>query len=253
VEEPRSPRRRTTTPPPGSASPALRPLRCRTSTPPPRRRVQEREVRNPLDLVVDPAFEPRLDRALCARCMCVACCSASRRRADPPSLESRPSSRAGRLQVPLPTATRALLAWHRVDLVPTSALRVPARRWHPHTEHATVERRPCLSLAWGRVSTNPCRAHVVGVVPSPVCAADLLPAHTNTGSRPCPSWPNLCTRTHAHARSFAGVCPQPTPPGRSSPFSFLCSLAQCTPSILCRCHGRAVDVQHAHEHTQPRG
>jgi hypothetical protein len=24
----------------------------------------EREVRNPLDLVVDPAFEPRLDRAL---------------------------------------------------------------------------------------------------------------------------------------------------------------------------------------------
>jgi hypothetical protein len=51
------------------------------------------------------------------------------------------------------------------------------------------------------------------------CAADLLPAHTNTGSRPCSSWPNLCTRTHAHARSFAGVCPQPTPPGRSSPFS----------------------------------
>jgi hypothetical protein len=64
----------------------------------------------PLHLVVDPAFEPRLDRALCARCMCVACCPASRRRADLPSLESRPSSRAGRLQVPLPTATRALLA-----------------------------------------------------------------------------------------------------------------------------------------------
>jgi hypothetical protein len=36
----------------------------RCSSPPPRRRVQEREVRNPLDLVVDPAFEPRLDRAL---------------------------------------------------------------------------------------------------------------------------------------------------------------------------------------------
>jgi hypothetical protein len=52
------------------------------------------------------------------------------------------------------------------------------------------------------------------------CAADLLPAHTNTGSRPCPSRLNLCTRTHAHARSFAGVYPQPTPPGRSSPFSF---------------------------------
>jgi hypothetical protein len=57
------------------------------------------------------------------------------------------------------------------------------------------------------------------------CAADLLPAHTNTGSRSCPSWPNLCTRTHAHARSFAGVCPQPTPPGRSSSFSL--SLFPC--------------------------
>jgi hypothetical protein len=56
------------------------------------------------------------------------------------------------------------------------------------------------------------------------CAADLLPAHTNTGSRPCPSWPNLCTRTHAHVRSFAGVCPQPTPPGRSSLSPCPCSL-----------------------------
>jgi hypothetical protein len=35
------------------------------STAPPRRRVQERKVSlNPLHLVVDPAFEPRLDRAL---------------------------------------------------------------------------------------------------------------------------------------------------------------------------------------------
>jgi hypothetical protein len=57
------------------------------------------------------------------------------------------------------------------------------------------------------------------------CAADLFPAHTNTGSRPCPPWPNLCTRTHAHARSFAGVGPQPTPPGRSSSFSL--SLFPC--------------------------
>jgi hypothetical protein len=39
---------------PGSASSALCPLRRRTSTPPPRRRVQERKVSlNPLDLVVD--------------------------------------------------------------------------------------------------------------------------------------------------------------------------------------------------------
>jgi hypothetical protein len=54
------------------------------------------------------------------------------------------------------------------------------------------------------------------------CAADLLP---NIGSRPCSSWPNLCTRTHAHARSFAGICPQATPPGRSSSFSL--SLFPC--------------------------
>jgi hypothetical protein len=176
----------------------------------------------PLHLVVDPAFEPRLDRALCARCMCVACCPASRRRADPPSLESRPSSRAGRLQVPLPTTTRALLAWHRVDLVPTSAHRVPARRRHPHTEHATVERRPCLlgqescehrpsSCALPRLP-SPCLCPFVVCLLSALyhrhgCAADVMPAHTTTGPRSCSSWPNLCTRTHAHARSFVGVCP----------------------------------------------
>jgi hypothetical protein len=39
------------------------------------------------------------------------------------------------------------------------------------------------------------------------CAADVLPAHTTTGPRSCPSWPNLCTRTHTHVRSFAGVGP----------------------------------------------
>jgi hypothetical protein len=50
---------------PGSASSALRPLRRRTSTPLPRRRVHERKVSlNPLDLVVDTAFELRLDRAM---------------------------------------------------------------------------------------------------------------------------------------------------------------------------------------------
>jgi hypothetical protein len=66
------------------------------STAPPRRRVQEREVSFPLHLDVDPAFEPRLDRALRARCLCDDHCPAPRRRADPPSLERRPSSRAGR-------------------------------------------------------------------------------------------------------------------------------------------------------------
>jgi hypothetical protein len=50
---------------PCSASSAPRPLRCRAPSPPPRRCVQERKVSiNPLDLVVDPAFAPRLNRAL---------------------------------------------------------------------------------------------------------------------------------------------------------------------------------------------
>jgi hypothetical protein len=38
------------------------------------------------------------------------------------------------------------------------------------------------------------------------CAADVFPAHTTTGLRPCSSWSNLCTRTHTHASSFVGVC-----------------------------------------------
>jgi hypothetical protein len=81
-----------------SASPAASraPVFFLCPTAPPRRRVQECEVSFPLHLAVDPAFEPRLDRALCARCLFVDRCPAPRRRADPPSLESRPSSRAGR-------------------------------------------------------------------------------------------------------------------------------------------------------------
>jgi hypothetical protein len=56
--------------------------------------------------------------------------------------------------------------------------RAPVCRRHPHAKHATVERRPCLSLAWSRVSTNPCRAHVVGVVPSPrLCRRHFARAH----------------------------------------------------------------------------
>jgi hypothetical protein len=88
------------------------------------------------------------------------------------------------------------------------------------------------------------------------CAADRLPAHTNTGSRPCPSWPNLCTRTHAHARSFAGVCPQPTPPGCSSSFSL--SLFPCLVhaiifvSLPWPCHQRSARTRtHATEGPSP--
>jgi hypothetical protein len=142
--------------------------------------------------------------------------------------------------VPLPTATRALLALHRVDLVPTSARRVPARRRYPHAEHTTVEQRPCLCWARSRVSTDlcrvhfpacrhpvyvPCRAHVVGVVPSPqLCHRPFTRTHQHRVEA-LSFLLNLCTRTHAHVRLFTGVCPQPTPPGRSSPFSL--SLFPC--------------------------
>jgi hypothetical protein len=147
--------------------------------------------------------------------LCDDCCPASRRRADPPSLESRSSSRAGHLQVPLPTATRALLAWHRVDLVPTSARRVPARCRHPHTEHATVERRPFLSLAWSRVSTNPCCAHVVGVVPSPrLCRRPF----TRTHQHRVEALSFLAEPVHAHSRTRDVVRRRMSPTNAAGPF-----------------------------------
>jgi hypothetical protein len=66
-------------------------------------------------------------------------------------------------------------------------------RRHPHAVHATVVPRPCLSLAGSHVSSNPrrahspayrppvsipCRAHVVGVVPSPwLCRRHFARTH----------------------------------------------------------------------------
>jgi hypothetical protein len=145
----------------------------------------------------------------------VARCPAPRRRADPPSLESWPSSRAGRLQVPLPTATRALLALHRVDLVPTSACRVPARRRYPHAEHTTVERRPCLSLAWSRVSTNPCRAHVVGVAPSPrLCRRPFTRTHQHRVG----ALSFLAEPVHAHSCTREVVRRRMSPTNAAGPF-----------------------------------
>jgi hypothetical protein len=195
---------------------------------------------NPLDLVVDPAFEPRLDRALCARCLFVDRCPAPRRRADPPSLENRSSSRAGRLQVPLPSTLRALLCLASF-LGSTCARRVPVCRRHPQAEHATVEPRPCLCLAGSRVSTNPRRAHFpacrhpVYVPLSCACCRHCAIA-TAVPPKFCPHTPppgrgpippgRTCARalTHTRGRSPAYV-PQPTPSGRSSPFSL--SLFPC--------------------------
>jgi hypothetical protein len=166
--------------------------------------------------------------------------TAPRRRADPPSLESRSSSRAGRLQVPLPTATRALLALRRVDLVPTSARRVPARRRHPHTEHTTVERRPCLSWARSRVSTDlcrvhfptrrrpvyvPCCAHVVGVVPSPrLCHRPF----THTHQHRVEALFSLAEPMHAHSRTREVVRQRMSPTNAAGPFlAVLISLFPC--------------------------
>jgi hypothetical protein len=158
--------------------------------------------------------------------LCVARCPAPRRRADPPSLESRPSSRVGRFAgAAAVIAARAPLPCSCVVPLFGVCRRAPVCRWHPQAEHATVEPRPCLSLAWSRVSTNPCRAHVVGVVPSPrLCRRHFTRTHQHRVEALF-FLVEPCMRTHTHARSFTGVCPQPTPPGRSSPFSL--SLFPC--------------------------
>jgi hypothetical protein len=185
----------------------------------------------PLPLVVDPAFEPRLDRALWARCLFDDRCPAPRRRAEPPSLESRPSSRAGRLQVPLPTATRTLPCLAMVSyLCSDERTPSPARCRHPHAEHTTVEQRPCLSWARSRVSTDlcrvhfpacchpvyvPCRAHVVGVVPSPqLCRRPF----TRTHQHRIEALFFLAEPVHAHSRTREVVRWRMSPTNAAGPF-----------------------------------
>jgi hypothetical protein len=85
------------------------------------------------------------------------------------------------------------------------------------------------------------------------CAADLLPAHTNAGSRPCSSWPNLCTRTHAHARSFAGVGP---PTNAAGPFFAVFLFSVPLPSARRQVRVAAMAVPSAfgtHTNTRNRG
>jgi hypothetical protein len=82
-------------------------------------------------------------------------CPAPRHCADPSSLESRPSSRAGRFAgAAVVMAARAPLPCSCVVPLFDVCRRAPVCRQHPHAEHATVEPRPCLSLARSRVSTN---------------------------------------------------------------------------------------------------
>jgi hypothetical protein len=136
---------------------------------------------------------------------------------------------------------RALLALHRVDLVPTSAHRVPARCRHPHAEHTTVERRPCLSWARSQVSTDPRRVHSPACrhpvsVPLSCAYCWLCAIATAVPPTCCPHTPppsrgpvlpgRTCARalTHTQGRSPAYV---PNQCRRAVPrrFPFLCSLA----------------------------
>jgi hypothetical protein len=81
---------------------------------------------------------------------------------------------------------------------------------------------PCLCPIVVRMLSALCHRHG--------CAAEILPAHTTTGSRPYFSWPNLCTCTHAHASSFAGVCP---PTNTAGPFLAIFPFFVPMPSV---CH-----------------
>jgi hypothetical protein len=112
--------------------------------------------------------------------------------------------------------------------VPTSARRVPARRRHPHTEHATVERRPCFYLAWSRVSTNPCRAHVVGVVPSPrLCRRPF----TRTHQHRVEALFFLAEPVHAHSRTREVVRRRRSPNQRRR------AVLRCSPVLVpCLVH-----------------
>jgi hypothetical protein len=92
---------------PGSASSALRPLRCHAPSPP-HHHMQEHEVstETPSTLLwTRPSSRGWTEPCELAVCLLPAACS----RHHATSLESRPSSRAGRLQVPLPSSPRALL------------------------------------------------------------------------------------------------------------------------------------------------
>jgi hypothetical protein len=121
------------------------------------------------------------------------------------------------------------LQWCRTFVL-TSARRVPARRRYPHAEHTTVERRPCLSWARSRVSTNlcrvhfpacrrpvyvPCRAHVVGVVPSPwLCRRPFARTHQHR----IEALSFLAEPVQAHSRTREVVRRHMSPTNAAGPF-----------------------------------
>jgi hypothetical protein len=163
-------------------------------------------------------FEPLVHRQCLALTLCLRPCFHHRSRELLSSSLCRSRCRRRR--------ARSLALQSCRTFVPMSARRVPARRRHPHTEHATVERRPCLSLAWSRVSTNPCLAHVVGVVPSPwLCRRPF----TRTHQHRIEALFFLVELVHAHSRTREVVRRRMSPNQRRRAvprrFPFLCSLA----------------------------
>jgi hypothetical protein len=162
--------------------------------------------------------------------MLLAACS--RHRSDPPSLESRPSSRASRLQVPLPSSPRALPCYAVVSYLcsdersPSSgSLSAPTRlhycrsaRTRTYTRGAEplsslmLSRGPKFCLFWAETHGQHTHRREPEMPVPPTC-------HRRSGSFPlcCRAWPGISPlgRMHAHVRSFAGVCP---PTNTAGPF-----------------------------------
>jgi hypothetical protein len=154
---------------------------------------------------VDPAFEPWLERAWCARRAWSARCwtaPASRRRADPPSLESRPSSRASRFAGAAAVRARA----------PPLAILSLSRR---HGTHPRFSPKSCLFWARALGHTHPRRARTLMPSSRPSPPGALLaprfvagahrPVHTTAG--PNLYLPDQIT-THKHTGTRgAKPCP----------------------------------------------
>jgi hypothetical protein len=185
-----------------ATAPVLHPSSPSASTPP-RHRILGPEVSTVFPSSLwSLAFVPRREKRakpVVSLVLFLDRCPAPRRRADPPSLESQPSSRASRFAGAADVvAARAPLPCSGVVPCFDESRRASVCRRHPHAERATVEPRPCLSLAMSRVSTNPCRALVVGVVPSPwLCRRHF--AHTHHHRAEALFF--LAEPVHAHSRT----------------------------------------------------
>jgi hypothetical protein len=157
--------------PPASSSPCCSPASARTAPSPvlhpsspsastrPRHRILGPEVSTTFPSSLwSLAFVPRREKRAKPVVSSVPYfdrCPAPRHRADPSSLDSQPSSQAGRFAgAAAVIAARAPLPCSCVVPLFDVCRRAPVCHRHPHAEHATVELRPYLSLARSCVSTN---------------------------------------------------------------------------------------------------